>query len=125
MLMKLWKAVILDAVDHQVHEPFAGRINDSKTRVLGDQLTTDGMHQVGLPHAHAAVDKQRIITASRRGRDRPSGCMSELVARPDHEAVERKLPVEVGSRGPETILISNIETSRYRRSTTIDSGLGA
>jgi hypothetical protein len=66
--------------------------------MIVDQGAADGMHQVGLAHAHAAIDEQRIIAAGRVGGDGPGGGVRELVAGAHHEAVERELGIERADR---------------------------
>ena len=48
----------------------------------------DGLHQVGLAHSDAAVQKQRVIRLGRAFGDCARGGMGELVAGADDEIVE-------------------------------------
>ena len=57
MLMKLRHAIQLDAVDHLVHEPLAGGVDDAHASEIVHQRLADRMHQVGFSHSHAAVDE--------------------------------------------------------------------
>ena len=51
-------------------------------------LVPDGLHQVGLAHADAAIEEQRVVGLRRTLGDRLAGGVGELVAAADHERVE-------------------------------------
>ena len=51
-------------------------------------LVSDGLHQVGLAHADAAVQEQRVVGLRRTLGDRLAGRVRELVAAADHERVK-------------------------------------
>ena len=65
-------------------------------------LVADGLHQVGLAHADAAIQEERVVGLRRTLRDRLAGGVGELVAAADDEGVEgvariqlrRAVPVE-------------------------------
>jgi len=46
------------------------------------------VHQVGLAHAHAAVEEERVISLGRLLGDRARGCMRKLIGFADDKAVE-------------------------------------
>ena len=62
------------------------------------QGTADGVHQVRLAHAHAAVDEQGIVALRRAAGHRFGGGVRKLVARTDDEILEREPGVERGLR---------------------------
>ena len=43
---------------HFVHESLTGRVHDAHAGVLVQQGSSDRVHEVGLAHAHSAVDEQ-------------------------------------------------------------------
>ena len=65
-------------------------------------LVADGLHQVGLAHADAAVEEERVVGFRRTFGDRLAGGVGELIAAADDECVEgvariqlrRAVPVE-------------------------------
>ena len=54
-------AVMLDAVNELVGELLAGNITDRKVRAVSLHLMPNGLHQVGLAHAHATVEEQWVV----------------------------------------------------------------
>ena len=56
---------------------------------------TDGLHQVGLAHAHAAVEKERVVGLRGLLGHGQRGRMRELVRRADDERFERVARVEL------------------------------
>ncbi len=58
-------------------------------------LMPDGLHQVGLAHAHAAIEEQRIVGLRGPLGHGQRGGMRELVAVADHEGIERVLGVQL------------------------------
>ena len=81
-------AVELDAVDHLVHEALAGDVDDLHAGVVIHQRAADGVHQVRLAHAHAAVDEQRIVDPGGHGGHGLRRGMGELIAGSHHEGIE-------------------------------------
>ena len=63
-------------------------------------LVADGVHQVGLAHADAAVEKERIVGLRWALGDGFGGGAGELVAVADDEGVEGVARVELRRRGP-------------------------
>ena len=51
------------AVDDLVAEAFARQVDDVDVRRLGEDFVADGVHQMRLAEADAAVEKQRIVAA--------------------------------------------------------------
>ena len=87
---------LLDRGDELVGELLARRVDDALARELGDDLVADGMHQVGLAEAHAAVQEERVVGVARALRDRQARGVGEAVGRPDDEVREGVARVDVG-----------------------------
>ena len=102
VLMKVRHSIQLDAVDHLIHESLACGVHDPHASEILDQRLADGMHQMGFPHTHAAVDKQRIIGARRQRGYRFCRSMSELIAWTNHEIIEIEFEVDLRRSGPGT-----------------------
>ena len=98
-LVELLHALGAYAGDHVVHEALAGGIDDAHGAVAIDQLAADGVHQMGLAHAHAAVQEQRIVAARGVGGHGFRGGVSELVAGADDERIEGEFRIEGGRGG--------------------------
>ena len=58
-------------------------------------LVPDGLHQVGLAHANAAIQEQRVVGLRGTLRDGLAGRMGELVAAADHEGVKGVARIEL------------------------------
>ena len=114
-LAELEDPVVLDRVDHLVHEALARDVGEPQPRVVVEHVVPDCVHQVGLAEPHPAVDEQRVVGLARRLGHGPRGRLGELVRLAHHEALEgvariqgaerrdggrdRRLPVEVGLGG--------------------------
>ena len=53
--------VVADGVDHLVGELLTGDVADGGVRLAALHVVADGMHQVGLAHADAAVEEERVV----------------------------------------------------------------
>ena len=71
------------------------RCGDCAAHFLGDR-----MHQVGLPQADAAVEKQRVVRAGGRLGDRARGGVGELVGRADDEGLEGEARIRARAPAP-------------------------
>src|SRR5206468_12935155 len=60
----------------------------------------NGLHQVGLAHANAAVQKQRVVSLRWPLRHGLAGRMCELIPAADHERVKRVAWLKLGSAVP-------------------------
>ena len=60
----------------------------------------DGLKEMGLAEAGAAVDEERVVGLRRRFGHGQRGRVREAVRRADHERVERVLRVEPAALGP-------------------------
>ena len=79
-------------------------------------LVPDGLHQVGLAHADATVQEQRVVGLGRSFRDCARGGMRELVARADDESVEGVLGIQLRRAVPvEALLADRTRGSVIRR----------
>ena len=80
--------VVAQRVDHLVGELLAGDVADGRLGLPALDLVADGLHQVGLAHADAAVEEERVVGLGRTLRHRLAGGVGELVAAADHEGVK-------------------------------------
>ena len=80
---------LLDRGDELVGELLAGRVDDALARELGDDLVADGVHQVGLAEAHAAVQEERVVGVAGALRDGQAGRVGQAVGRADDEVARR------------------------------------
>ena len=87
-------AALLDAGDELVGELLAGHVDDPLAREAGDDRVADGVHQVRLAEAHAAVQEQRVVGVSGALRDRQARGMREAVGGADDEGPEGVARVE-------------------------------
>ena len=93
-------AVFAQRADHLVGELFRGDVADVGDGLTALYLVSDGMHQMCLAHADAAVEKQRIVGLGRTLCDSQRGRAGELIAVADDEVVEGVARVELRSCGP-------------------------
>jgi len=77
-----------------IHELFGGEIDHPQRRVARLDLVRDGVHQVGLAEADAAIEEQRVEGDRATFGDPTGGGMGELVGLADHEAVEGEARIE-------------------------------
>ena len=91
---------LLDRGDELVRELLGRRVDDALARELGGDLVADGVHQVGLAEAHAAVQEERVVGVARALRHRQARRVGEAVGRPDDEVRERVAGVDVASPRP-------------------------
>ena len=87
-LAELEDAVVADGVDHLVHEPLGRDVGEPQRRRVLHDVLPDGVHQVRLAEADAAVDEERVVGQRRRLGDGAAGRVGELVRRADDEGVE-------------------------------------
>src|SRR5439155_3966714 len=77
------KVTVLDRVDELVDEKFARKINHLGVFFLRQDVLADGLHEMRLAQADSAINKERIVSAGRRLRDRETGRVRDLVIRTD------------------------------------------
>ena len=65
-----------------------GDVGDGGLRQAALDLVSDGLHEVSLPHADAAVEEQRVVCLGGTLGDGLAGGVGELVAAADDEGVE-------------------------------------
>ena len=87
--------VVAHGVDHLVGELLARDVADGRVRCARLHEMTDGVHQVGLAHADAAVHEERVVGLRGALGDGLRRSMRELIAAADHEAVELVARVEL------------------------------
>ena len=76
---------LLDRCDELVRELLAGGVDDALARELGHDLVADGVHQVGLAEADAAVQEERVVGVAGALRDGQARGVGEPVGRADDE----------------------------------------
>ncbi len=81
-------AVEADRVDQLVDELLGRQVLDLQPAVLLADVVPDGVQQVGLAQAHAAVEEERVVAAPGLVGDGARGGVGELVRVADHEGVE-------------------------------------
>ena len=86
--------VVLDGGDQLVGEHLAGQIEHAHVRKMILNEVADGVHQVRLAQADAAVEEQRVIGHARLLGDGQRGGVREAVGRADDERVKRRFRVE-------------------------------
>ena len=92
-------ALIAHAGDELVGEFLGGDILHPFVGVLFQHRVTDGVHQMGLAQAGAAVDEQGIVGTAGAGGYGHGRRVGELVGFAHHEGVEGVAGVEGGVRG--------------------------
>ena len=93
--------------DHLVGELLARDVADGGLRLAALHLVADGVHEVGLAEADAAVEEERVVGLRWALGDRLRGGACELVAGAEDEAVEVVARVELRGGVPvETCLLA-------------------
>ena len=82
------QVVVLDRVDELVDEEFAGKINHFRVLLFRHHVLPDRLHQVRFAKTDAAVNKERVVGARRRLRNRETGRMRDFVVRSNDERFE-------------------------------------
>ena len=90
-------APLLDAGDELVGELLAGGVDDALAREAGQDLVADGVHQVRLAEADAAVQEERVVGVAGALGDRQAGGVGQAVGRADDEGAEGVARVEAGA----------------------------
>ncbi len=87
-----------------------------RRRLAALYLVADGVHQVGLAHAHAAVEEERIVGLGGALGHGQRGGAGKLVAVADDEGIEGVARVELRRGGPvEARLLRRARRRRRRR----------
>ena len=107
--------VVPQRVDHLVGEFLAGHVADGHLRLALLDLMSDGLHQVGLAHADAAVQEERVVGLGRPLRHRARRRMRKLVARADDKPVKRVLGIQLRCSIPVESLLPRRTRCRYSR----------
>src|SRR5690606_20316611 len=87
-------APVADGVDDFVGESFRRNVDHPGVGIALQYAVGDGLHQVGLPQAHPAVQEERVVSAGRRLGHRQGRGVGQPVAAADHEGVEGVAMVE-------------------------------
>ncbi len=81
--------VQLDGRNHFVHKALAGGVHHVQAGIVVQQAAADGVHQVRLADADAAVNKKRVIAARGHLCHCLSSRMRQLVGRADDVGIKR------------------------------------
>ncbi len=81
-------AIEAQGVDDFNGKFFGAHVAQAHGRIALLDGVPDGVHQVGLAHAHAAVEEERVISFGRLLGDRARGCMGKLIGFADDKGVE-------------------------------------
>ena len=87
--------LLADRVDEVVRELLARRVQDPLARELAGDRVADGVHQVRLAEADAAVQEERVVRVPGPLGDAQGGRMCQAVGASDDEVVERVATVQV------------------------------
>ena len=90
--------VVLDAVNVFVGELLGGDVGDARALLVADDMLADGVQQMRLAQADAAVKEKRIVGFAGRLRHRQRGGVGKIVVVADHERVEGVLGIEDAGR---------------------------
>ena len=98
--------VVAHGADHLVGELLRGDVGDGRAGLAQLHLMTDGVHEVRLAHAHAAVEEERVVSLGGLLGDGHGGGAGELIAGSADEAVEGVARIELrGGRPVEARLL--------------------
>ena len=84
-----------DGADHLVGELLRRQVDDALAREAVVHLMADGVHQVRLAQAHAAVEEQRVVAVARCFGHGLGGRVGELGVVTDDERREAKTRIEL------------------------------
>ena len=87
--------VVLDAVNVFVGEFFGRDIGDARAFLVAGDVLADGVQQMGLAQADAAVKEKRVVGFAGRLGDGQRGGVGEIVVVADDKRVERVLGIEM------------------------------
>ena len=89
--------VVLNAVDVFVGEFLRGNVGDARALLVADDVLADGVQQMRLAQADAAVEEQRVVGLAGRLGDGQGGGVGKVVVVADDEGVEGVLGIEAES----------------------------
>ncbi len=92
--------LVTQRVDHVVGELLAGDVANGGLRQATLDLVSNGLHEMGLAHAYAAVEEERVVSLGRSFGDGLAGSVGELVAAADDEGVEGVAGIQLGGAIP-------------------------
>src|SRR4051812_38789912 len=79
---------VLNRIDEIVNEYLAREVHHFRALFLRPDVLADRLHQVRLAETDAAVDEERVVSASRGLRDRETRGVRNLVVRADDKRIE-------------------------------------
>ena len=97
LLAKCLGGVVTDGVNQLVGEFFAGNVQYPLGGIIFQHLVADGVHEMGLAQAYAAVHEQGIVGLARLLGHGQGSCMGYAVEAAGNEVVKNVLGVQGGS----------------------------
>src|SRR5437764_11198340 len=91
---------ITQRINQFIGEFFTGNVADGSLRLAALDFVANGLHQVGLPHSHTAIEKQRIVSLGRPFSHRLRGGMGKLIAGANDKRLKSVFRIELRSRVP-------------------------
>ena len=99
--------VITQRINQFIREFFTGNVADGSLGLAALDFMANGLHQVGLPHSHTTIEKQRIVSLGRPFSHRLRGGMGKLIAGANDKCLKSVFRIELRSRVPvEALLFS-------------------
>jgi hypothetical protein len=96
-LLEADRVLFAQRADEAIHELLGRQINDVGLGEIRLKLPRDGVHQVRLAQAHAAVEEQRVERHVAAFGDAARGGLGQFVGLADDEVLEGEVRVEVGT----------------------------
>ncbi|MDT4849219.1 hypothetical protein FQZ97_833340 [compost metagenome] len=97
-LLELVEGLALVGLDHIRHKLLGVDVENLGLWTIGQQVVADGVHQVGLAQADAAVDEQRVVELAQAARHVHGGGARHAVGRALHQGGKRQRRVQARLR---------------------------
>ena len=88
---------VSDGIDEFIRKFFARNVKDAHLGEFFQDLVPDGVHEMRLSKAYAAIHEEGVVDSSGRFGDGERGCMSEAVGIARDECIEGVVRVQGGS----------------------------
>ncbi len=96
LLLEGDRVLVPERPDELVHELLGREVDDRARGVALADVPGDGVHEMGLAEADAAIEEERVERHRVRFGDAPGCGMGELVRLADHEVLEGEARIERG-----------------------------
>ena len=97
--LQLVEGLALVVLHHVGDELLGVQVEDPRVGPVGEERVADGVDQVRLAEADAAVDEQRVVHEAGRAGDVQRGGARHLVGAAGHQRVEGQRRIEPAARG--------------------------